>query len=635
MGAVDRREVARFVVVASVSLGAATLAVAFLQDVLNVPNPSSLYLVAVVTTAIAAGTWGGVIASILSFALYNFLFVEPRYTLSVAQPGELVNLLLLLFVGIVVGQLAALQRRRADEAVAREREARSLFQVSRALATRASTPDVLPEVVSILRGDTRMGRIWIGLGPEPRAEKVVADTGDGPRPDERRPAGAPADARGHAGTLGPRSPAGRPGGPAADGPRRLSRPDRGRLPSRTARSGRCGHGEDRLPDQTETRLLAATADQLGQALRQDRLAAEARAAEVARKSEELMSALLQSVSHDLRTPLATIRAAAGTLRPGTPLSEEDQRESADAIDREVEYLNRLVTNLLDLSRIEAGVLRADRDVFELDDVVSRTLERLARRLADRRLEVALAAPPRRGRSDLPRRGRQQRDRERDQVHDARHADPGRGGPRANDGFVRLTIEDGGPGVPDDAMPRLFEKFYRVPGGPGGSRSGTGIGLAVVRGLIEATGGAGPGAAERARRSRDRSRSPGRAAAPVRRGRVVSGRAQLPRPTVLVIEDDEETRRAVVRELASARLRDAEAGDGQQRSRRWEQRRPDLVLLDLGLPDMDGLQVIRRIRREATTPIVILSGRYEERAEGPGARGRRRRLRHEAVRRRRS
>ena len=173
MRAVDRREVARFVVVASVSLGVATLGVAILQDVLNVPNPSSLYLVAVVTTAIASGTWGGVIASILSFALYNFLFVEPRYTLSVAQPGEFLNLLLLLFVGIVVGQLAALQRRRADEAVAREREARSLFHVSRALATRASTPEAIPEVVSILRADTRMGGIWIGLGPEPRAEKVA------------------------------------------------------------------------------------------------------------------------------------------------------------------------------------------------------------------------------------------------------------------------------------------------------------------------------------------------------------------------------------------------------------------------------------------------------------------------------
>ena len=120
---------------------------------------------------------------------------------------------------------------------------------------------------------------------------------------------------------------------------------------------------------------------MGQALAQDRLAADAQAAEIARQSDALKSALLQSVSHDLRTPLATIRAAAGTLRPGTGLSPEDQQESADAIDREVEYLNRLVTNLLDLSRIEAGALRADRDVFELDDLVGQTVDRLRARLA--------------------------------------------------------------------------------------------------------------------------------------------------------------------------------------------------------------------------------------------------------------
>jgi two-component system KDP operon response regulator KdpE len=85
-----------------------------------------------------------------------------------------------------------------------------------------------------------------------------------------------------------------------------------------------------------------------------------------------------------------------------------------------------------------------------------------------------------------------------------------------------------------------------------------------------------------------------------------------RPTILVIEDDQETRRAVVRELHLRGYDTAEAADGRNALRQWEQRRPDLVLLDLGLPDTDGLNVIRRIRRDAATPIVILSGRYEER-----------------------
>jgi two-component system sensor histidine kinase KdpD len=233
--------------------------------------------------------------------------------------------------------------------------------------------------------------------------------------------------------------------------------------------------------------MAAAADQIGQALRQDRLAAEAQAAEIARASDALKSALLQSVSHDLRTPLATIRAAAGSLRPGGGLSEAEQQESADAIDREVEYLDRLVTNLLDLSRIEAGALRAEIDTFELDDLVGQTLERLGRRLADRQVEVDVEAPPVRVdpvflsaivtnvvenaiKYTAP------------GTHIRVHASD------LGDGFVRLTIEDAGPGVPDDALGRLFEKFYRVPGALKSSRSGTGIGLAVVDGFVAAMGG---------------------------------------------------------------------------------------------------------------------------------------------------
>jgi two-component system sensor histidine kinase KdpD len=240
------------------------------------------------------------------------------------------------------------------------------------------------------------------------------------------------------------------------------------------------------PDRTQSRLLAAAADQLGQALAHDRLAAEAQAAEIARQGDALKSALLQSVSHDLRTPLATIRAAAGTLQPDSGLGPEERRESAAAIDREVAYLDRIVTNLLDLSRIEAGALRAERDPYELEDLIARTLERMRRSLGDRAVEVVLEAPP--------------------VVVDPvlldeavtnilenalRYAPQSRlrlSATAIDEHWVRLTIEDAGPGVPAASVPRLFEKFYRVPGRGGGSRTGTGIGLAVVRGLVEAMDG---------------------------------------------------------------------------------------------------------------------------------------------------
>jgi two-component system sensor histidine kinase KdpD len=242
------------------------------------------------------------------------------------------------------------------------------------------------------------------------------------------------------------------------------------------------------PSRSETRLLAAAADQIGQALRQDRLAAEAQAAEIARQSDALKSALLQSVSHDLRTPLATIRAAAGTLLPGVGLSEADQRESAEAIDREVEYLNRLVTNLLDLSRIEAGALRAERDVFELDDLVGRTVERLRTRMAGRPVELELVAPP------VVVDPVFLDEAVTNAIENALKYTPEGTAIRIRasrpDGAaaVRLTVEDAGPGVPEATLTRIFDKFYRVPGGASGSRSGTGIGLAVVKGLVEAMGG---------------------------------------------------------------------------------------------------------------------------------------------------
>ncbi len=487
-GRVDRRGLTRLGAVAALSLVVASTAVALLQDGLGVPNPSALYLVAVVSMAIFSGTWGAVLTAVASFLAYNFLFVDPRYTLTVARPGELVNLLLLLFVGIVVGQLAALQRARAEDAIARERESRALFRVSRALAVRASTPAVLAGIVEILREEAGMDRAWVSLGQDDVRERVAADTA----PTDRGPAAGlhwvlhrtPGDTPARWVRIHPPVPHRTRASSDAETFRVRMEAGGESYGSIWATRSR-DRGE---PDLHATRLLAAAADQIGQALRQERLAAEARAAEIARQSDALKSALLQSVSHDLRTPLATIRAAAGTLRPGVGLSAADQQDSADAIDREVEYLNRLVTNLLDLSRIEAGALRAELDVFELDDLVGQTVDRLRSRLAGRPVEILLdAAPVNVDPVFLD-------EAVTNALENAIKYTPAGTLIRLSavelpgEGLIRLTIDDAGAGVPDAVLPRLFEKFYRVPGSSGGSRAGTGIGLAVVRGLVEAMGG---------------------------------------------------------------------------------------------------------------------------------------------------
>jgi two-component system sensor histidine kinase KdpD len=241
-----------------------------------------------------------------------------------------------------------------------------------------------------------------------------------------------------------------------------------------------------LPTADETRLLSAAADQLGQAIAHDRMAADARDAELARESDALKSALLQSVSHDLRTPLATIRAAAGTLS-GDAAEPEARHESVAAIEREVEYLNRLVTNLLDLSRIEAGVLRAASEPFELGDAVGSAIERVGPRLAGWKVENHAGA-------DVVRADPVFLDEVLSNLleNELRHTSPGTtvrisSSPTAGRGMARLTVEDDGPGVPDTALARVFDKFYRVPG-QRATRHGTGIGLAVVSGLVEAMGG---------------------------------------------------------------------------------------------------------------------------------------------------
>lgn len=509
MRPIDRREVAqlltRLLAVAVPALAVATGVVAILEYGLAVPNASVVYLGAVVVIALAAGTPGAIAAAAASFLLDDFLFVPPLYTFSVGDPGAWLNLVVLLFVGVVVGQLVALQRSRADLAHAREREAIALFRVSRELATRTSIPAVLPRVAAILLRETAMARIWVGLGPDDGRERVAADTGSNGEPAAGRPAipgvhqvlqRTPDDTparwiRVHqsasARVTGPERAG---AAPDRGGPARTGAAYRVRIEAGARLFGSIWALRDRgraAPGRTEIRLLSAAADQIGQALAQDRLAAESQAAEIARQSDALKSALLQSVSHDLRTPLATIRAAAGTLRPDSAISPEDQLESAAAIDREVEYLDRLVTNLLDLSRIEAGALRAERDVYELDDLVGQTIERLRTRLVSRPTTVELGGPP--------------------VVVDpvfldeavvnalenaTKYTPPGTAirvrSTAIGGGRVRLTIEDSGPGVPDDALARIFEKFYRVPGSGGGSRSGTGIGLAVVRGLVEAMDG---------------------------------------------------------------------------------------------------------------------------------------------------
>ena len=505
-----RRRAAAVVAAAAASLAIATLLVAWLQGApLHAPNASALYLVAVVAVAILGGTWAAVACSVAAFLLYDFLFTQPLYTFTVAQPDEWLNLILFLLVAVPSASLPRSRRLAPLMPPGGRGSRRPCF----ASAARWPPPTPWrrprPTVLSGLVTDAGLDRAWLSTLDGAR-ERVVADSAAGSAPPvsamastlTRRPGDEPARwVRAH---LAPGAAQQRPS-PAclfrvavmADGT------PAGYLWGTRAREAGDPSGE-------ETRLLALAADQLGLALKREALTREATAAEVAKQSEALKTALLDSVSHDLRTPLATIRAAAGALLdPALDWSASQRQQTAQTIDNEAQRLDRIVHNVLDMSRLEAGVLRPELEVLPVDEVVRPVVDRLAAILGSR---LTVTIP-----DDLP-----------PVLVDAVYLDEAltnllenavhHGGPdvpvavvgRLGDpGRVTITVEDGGPGVPAEAMPRLFEKFYRVRQRGGPSRRGLGIGLSVVKGMVEAMGGhvsAGPQPARGAGRD---ARSAGR------------------------------------------------------------------------------------------------------------------------------
>lgn len=492
--------------VSAAALAGATLAAAGLRAWLGIADASAIYLLAVVAIAGRFGTWSGVVASLVAFLIYDFLFTAPRFTFNVTNPQEWLSLLLFLVVAVVIGRLAALQAERALEADRRAREAQAMFGISRALATAESIDAAAPEILDRLIDQTAMDRIWVGLGPSPEFEELIADS-----------APADADSAGSAGVQGVtpwvlvRMPGDEPaewirahegptGGKAGPGIalfRVLIEADGKVLGSLWSRRD----GEPGLPGRGATRSLSLAADQLGLALRREHLAEVATTAEIARRSDALKSALLDSVSHDLRTPLATIRAlAGGLLDEGVPLSPVEVRESATTIDGEALRLSDIVRGLLDLSRIEAGELRPDLALHELDELVDTVLRRY--RTAEGEHRIVIEIP-----EDLPVLvdalffdqaltnvyDNALAHSAKDSVVRLRAQRTGKasgsvtGSATESATPVELIVEDSGPGLDPAVLEQIFDKFYRGQGVEIGSRHGLGIGLTIARGLTEAMG----------------------------------------------------------------------------------------------------------------------------------------------------
>jgi len=466
---------------------AASSAVIALVERLGVTHAAPVYLLAVVAVGMRWGTVPAVITALAAFLAYDFLFVQPLYTFTISSPEEWLNLLLLLAVAVAIGRLVAIQADHAAELAQRALEAQALFGISRALAETRTVEEAAPIVLERLAAAAAMDRIWFRLGPTPAEEKTIADTAPGeplPVPAwqvvlQRSPGDDPARwARTHVATAAARRNADR----ATVHRVRVEASGEALGSVWTLRSR-----DEREPDRAETRILSAAADQLGQAIVRDRVDLERTNAEVARRGEALKTALLDSVSHDLRTPLATIRAAAGSmLDESVAWTVQDRHEAFQAIDAEAERMGRLVRNLLDLSRIEGGALKPELAACELDDLVPQVVKRAGAATTKRvTVELPDSLPP--VLADQLYLGQVLANLVENAIRHGGDMIRVRASERS-DGMVEISVEDDGPGVSEAALPHLFEKFYQA-GPPGeGKRRGMGIGMTVVAGLTRAMRG---------------------------------------------------------------------------------------------------------------------------------------------------
>lgn len=457
-----------------------------------------LYLVGVLAIAVMFGRGPAIVASLASFLIFDWFFTQPLHAFTIAAPEEWIGLLLFLLTAVVTGQVAAAQRQRAEEAEQRKRDALILYDVVRLM----SDPDLdraLRAVAERLYQELRLAGVSIEIADadgvtaqatvaddgelslfRKRSGVVVETMGEGPPPTGVR--------RGAPGRWIRIVPPGPPGSRATSAADRLhvvpvriqSRKVGNLLLARRAGAPKFTSADDRL--------LSAVATQLGLAVERVRLQREATEAEILRRTDELKTALLNAVSHDLRTPLASIITSAGSLREqDVTWTEEERREFAVSIEEEALRLNQIVGNLLDLSRMEGGILRPDKGYYDLEALVDDVIGRL-RPLAEKHkivVEIPDELPPvpldyveiDRVLSNL--------------IENAvKHTPPGteiRVSAGRADKEIRIEVADRGPGIPPAALPRLFEPFFRVER-EGPRPKGTGLGLAVAKGLVEAHGG---------------------------------------------------------------------------------------------------------------------------------------------------
>jgi len=507
-------------------VAAASLVIALVRQFTQIANISLIYLLVVLYLAARYGRAPAILASILSFLAYDFFFIPPYYRFTVEDPAEWISLFALLVTALVIGQLTAAVHARADEAIASQRRIATLYEFAQLIASTNDQRELL---------DALAQRLLAEFAPEGMTACAIITPDTLGHPSVR--ASAPADHPAlRAFDLQVRELAGRAawvlskGSPVADSmlvtENGVARQETSLyLPLRSGKRivGALGViGGERMrqiagvaPDNSDqpvpgaaradtpsrdpqAQLFQALCDQIALAIERDTLRQQAIHAEALRESDKLKNALLGSVTHDLRTPLASIKAAASSLlQPGVAWSDEEQRELLESIDESADRLNRLVSNLLDLSRLEAGVATPQLEWYPLQDVLAPVLDRLELSGRVQGRVITLDLP-----DDLPLVPMDHEQIEQvltNLIENALKYSP-QDTPIEIHAHVigtppelQVSVVDHGVGIPASEKRAIFDKFYRVqhvrlPWDPKHPPVGTGLGLAISASIIRAHGG---------------------------------------------------------------------------------------------------------------------------------------------------
>ncbi len=483
----------------------------------RIPNISLVYLLVVLALASTRGLYAAILASVVAFLSFDFFLVPPLYTFTIGKIDEWLALFMFLVTAIITGQLASALRQRAEQARRRENETRILYELVRATN---NEEDLGRQLKIVARSVVDVFASWgvrdcAILLPDMKGRPTVqGSASDRARlsPDEEATASW---VMSQAQTVELHDVSLAPQKPGRYVPRAIVRS--------TANKGAVRRYERMIPLKLGQRVIgvlclfmeddprlfaverslgvererstAQTAffwtfvDQATAVIERARLRRESLQMELLQRTDALRAALLSSVSHDLRTPLSSIKAAASSLlQEEVQWDEEARRSFALSIEREADRLNRLVANLLDMSRIESGALKPEKEWYPIDELIHDVLGHMQPVLAGRTVRTDLPA-------DLP--PVELDYLEIDQVltnlieNAVRYTPAGSPielGVRVEGDQMVISVADRGPGIPPAERERVFDKFYRVLGTQTTRTTGSGLGLAVCRGLVEAHGG---------------------------------------------------------------------------------------------------------------------------------------------------